>query len=205
MPSNSRLAYSAVVKALFSHPAWILTGTLFVFVFTQIETSLFGLIRNEPLQGFLSFSPYDPWREWGLTLFTYPLVHSSFEHWAINSFLWLIFGTKLSREIEIKKFYQELLALGFYALLSLMIALTYLLPMAPTSTEHDRILGLSATVFFQIGFLLRSGKNSLLWFFLIALGITYGYFGAGSALALWGHAAGFLIGIILGQIYKKSR
>lgn len=205
MSSNTILAYRRLARILFSHPAWILLGTLFILLFTQWETSLFGLIHNEPLQGFLAFSPFSPWREWGLSLFSYPLVHESLEHWFVNAFCWLIFASNVSKAAGVNSFPKELLALGFYACLSVVIALTYLLPFAPSSTEHDRILGLSATIFFQLGFLLSNSRNAFFWIFLLAIGITYGYFGAGSALAIWGHASGFLIGVTVGLLFRFRR
>lgn len=205
MPSNTKMTYLYLRRASLMHPSWIFLFTLCIFIFTQWETSLFGLIPNEPLQGFLSFAPHQPWREWGLSLFTYPLVHESLQHWFINSILWMIFARKVYKRITLRGMAVQFWMVLFYGALSAMIALTYLLPFAPASTEHDRILGLSATILFQVGFLLSSGANSFLWFFLIALGLSYGFFGSGSPLSLWGHVMGFSIGLLFGLAYRFKK
>ncbi|MCO5144276.1 MAG: rhomboid family intramembrane serine protease [Oligoflexia bacterium] len=204
MSHQKKLAYSYIKRFIFSCSSWIFFLTLILLILSQWTVSLYGLNPNEPLQSFLSFSPQNPWRDWGLSILSYPLIHISLEHWFVNVFFWLVLSFKINSFLRTHTILKQILILMVYGLVALIIALTYLLPVAPIALPHDRILGLSAIIFFQVGFLLISTNQFSVWIFLLALCLSYLFFGPSSNLTFWGHTAGLILGVFLGALVRFS-
>lgn len=200
MPTTTKLSYSAIRRASLSHVTWVFLLSFLFQLFAEMDSTIFGLNKHEPFMSALSFCPALPWRSEGLSLLTYPLVHVSWIHWGSSSFFWLMLSPRILKAINKSGWKGNLVAFFLYGLLCALIALSFLMPWAPSSSEQDRVLGLSAVILFQISFLLILKPN--IFIFPLAAALTYLYFSEGSALANWGHAMGFLLGSFFAVIQK---
>lgn len=167
-------------------------------VLTWLEVSaatLFGVAPQESVSMSWSFYPESAFRASGLTFLTYPLVHLGWEHGAVNVALWFVLGGLLARRVPGLGLLKEFSLGALYALSAVLIALSYLSPMAPPWTAKDFILGLSGLVFFQWGFLIF--MRPPVWVYGMAP-IFLWILWTGSALSNWGHGVGLVLGMIYG-------
>ncbi len=192
--SNLALGLGALKAFLLSHTAWILGVSILLLLFDSRE-SLFGFEPHEALAANFALSPGALFRFYSIPLFTYPLLHVGWEHWASSAFFWLLFAFPLAARMPGKGFTKEALLLAGYAMASATIGLTYLLPFAPASSGVDRVLGLSALALFQVGALLPLKPPLYVWVALPVLAVAFVAAGPGSAHSLWGHGAGFVLGL----------
>lgn len=191
-------------RMFYFHGFWIVLLSLFAQLISQSQSSLFGYNSAEPMLGALSLSPKFPFRDFGIPLFTYALVHESATHWLISNMIFFYFAMRISLQLppRHKGYLWHLSAFGIYGALSVTVGLSYLLPFAPVAILQDRVLGLSAIVFMQLGFLLclRSYMQTVVVGLAIIASFYYG--GSISPLTSWGHYFGFGLGFVAGLFFR---
>ncbi len=200
--SNTALAARFVRDLTCRHSNWVLAATFILVLIDSEQVTLFGVNAGESVKADFSFSPAAPTRLGGLGLLTYPLVHASGSHWVSGAVFWLF----LSRLIETRfcghGLYNQSKFIVAYGLVSAMIALSFLLPWAPVANVGDRILGLSAIVLFQTGFMIFVRPPPFFWWAVPTAVYTLYFSAAESALAQWGHGAGFILGLTIGAVLR---
>lgn len=200
--SNFVLLIRGLGAIVSSHGFWIFALSLFFVWMDVYASTLFGMNAGESFSSYFSFSPAHPERLSGISLLTYPLVHMSFEHWASTAVLWMALALSIDKRVGGRGLIKQVLLLLFYAVVSLLMALSFLLPWAPHAGDADLVLGLSAVVFFQLGLLLLLRPPIYVWFLAPVMVYATFFLSEGSALSRWGHSAGLLLGLIVGVVCR---
>lgn len=200
--SNAALGIGLSKRIARSPVSWILVATIALQLLESRET-LFGFGVHDSLGAMLSLSPAQPIHFYGIPLLTYPLIHAGWQHWASSAFPWLLLAIPLRRRLPGLGARRKLAFLLAYGAASACIGLSYLLPFAPASTLQDRVLGLSALAFFQLGMILFLRPPLFAWLLLLAMALAWLFGGAGSALSEWAHGAGFLLGLTSGLLLRS--
>jgi membrane associated rhomboid family serine protease len=177
----------------------VLTATALLFlVWDRSRGSLFGRDASDLLVNELSFAPADPFAKQGLTLLSYPFVHQGFEHLAVSGLILILLGIRLSKAVSSR---HRIIASG---IATIAIALSYLLSFAPLATAADRVFGSSALAHAYLGASLVLKPTLLATSIFFAL-LVVTIWGEPSALTLWGHAAGFTIGLSMAVLFRLVR
>lgn len=197
-PSNSTIALRTLKTLLLSFESLVVLVSIGFLAWDHSRGSLFGRDAAESLSTRLSFAPANALANNGLTLFTYPLIHQGYEHLAASAAILILLGLRLAKTLTKR---MRILFCGFA---SVAIAVSFLLPFAPLATEGDRVFGLSALAHAYLGASLVLRPTLLATSIFLAL-VAVMIWSPPSALTLWGHGAGFTIGLAAVVLFRLVR
>ncbi len=168
--------------------ALIILCLLVTLLIPALDTSIYGF-SGDPLS-WLSFSPTDPFRFWGLSILLSPFVHLNFSHLFTN----LIFLVPLALIIERRRSPGQLaMVLGFLHIAGL---LCLLLLGAAIALNGKMFLGSSQVLAGLYTFWALGEKKFA--FFLIPAGIIVsGLWQGQDQLTILAHGAGVVSGMML--------
>lgn len=196
--SSLTIALRTLKALLLSFETLLVLASLGLLAWDRARGSLFGREASDSLIGLWSFAPSDPFANHGVTLFTYPLIHQSVEHLAASGVILILLGIRLAKRVP-----RHLRVLNC-GIASVSIALSFSLPFAPPATGADRVFGLSALAHAYLAASLILKPTLLATCIFLAL-VMVTIWGAPSALTLWGHGAGFTIGLFLALLFRLAR
>ncbi len=207
------------------YTVWCLIGiNALVFIYT-LSLELEQLVRFFHLYGVVPARFTSP--EWAdmmnypdhgwYTIVSHMFVHGGFGHFVINSWIMLIFADNIEDVMGPAKFLLFYLACGVVALFAHMIFnLGSTIPVVGASGAIAGIMGAyfllyphsRVVTFIPLFFIIEIPAVVFLgiWFLIqIISGIWADIYGAGSGVAWWAHAGGFLAGMALLPLFKDKK
>lgn len=177
----------------------IIITLLVTFMAPIFDSSIYG-VNAHPTE-WLSFSPAQPFRYYGLSLFFSPFIHLGLQHLIVNIVLFSPIAMMVERKESKRFLLTQYFAIHFQVLILLMV-MNLFFPM-----ENKLFLGSSHIIMGLYSYWSLSQKK---WgmLFLTFLVLPIGLWQNQSPLTIAAHAMGFLIGIemlFLCSLWDKIR